>query len=73
VRSALETLPWVDQDSVKITVSTHEARFRVKEGSEYNEAELLDAMKTKARFPETTVVAKPAEKPAAKPAEKPAK
>jgi hypothetical protein len=47
-----------------VNVGTHEARFAVKDGSEYNEVELLEVMKTKARFPETTVVAKPTAKPA---------
>ena len=64
MRGALETLPWVEHDSIKVNVGTHEARFAVKDGSDYNEVELLEVMKTKARFPETTVVAKPAAKPA---------
>jgi hypothetical protein len=54
VKKALATLPWVEQDSVKTDVNTHEVRFKLKERKDWNEEKVRSALKEK-NFPEMTV------------------
>ena len=62
MKKALATLPWVEQDSVKADVKTKEARFTLKDPGQFNEQELLEAIKTTANFPDAKVLAQPAKK-----------
>jgi hypothetical protein len=58
VRSALGTLPWVEQDSIQTIVKTREVRFNLKDKTKFNEEELRDAL-TKKGFDKMTVKAAP--------------
>ncbi len=55
---ALQSLPWVDQKSVKIDINTEKVEFLVKDSKQYNE-EALRAAFAKVDFADTKVVKKP--------------
>jgi hypothetical protein len=57
-RAALATLPWVEQDSVKIDVVAHEARFKLKDRAAWNENAIRSAFKDQ-DFAELTVTNMP--------------
>jgi hypothetical protein len=44
VRAALATLPWVEQDTVKISVPRREVKFGVKEKDQFDLQALKDAL-----------------------------
>jgi hypothetical protein len=58
VRSALATLPWVEQASVVTDVDRREVRFNLKEKNAFKEAEVIKALQDQ-RFPEVTVKSAP--------------
>jgi hypothetical protein len=58
VRKALEGLPWVDHDSATANVAREQVTFRVKDGKQLNQAQLLEAFR-KVGFPNTSVVRNP--------------
>jgi hypothetical protein len=58
VRKALAGLPWVDHNSATANVARGEVAFRIKDGKQLDEAQLLEAFR-KVGFPNTTVVRKP--------------
>ncbi len=55
---ALQSLPWVDQKSVKVDITTEKVEFLVKDAKQYNEEALRAAFK-KVEFPDTKVLKKP--------------
>ncbi|MBI3824031.1 MAG: hypothetical protein HY289_15290 [Planctomycetes bacterium] len=55
---ALKTLPWVEQESIKMDTNKHEVSFKLTKRSDWNETELRKALKDNA-FPEMTVKAMP--------------
>jgi hypothetical protein len=44
VRAALATLPWVEKGTERMDFKTRELRFRVKDKSLFNEAEVKKAL-----------------------------
>jgi hypothetical protein len=58
VRSALATLPWVEQGTIQTDVSTREVRFNLKDKTVWSEAEVKKALKGKG-FAEMTVKVPP--------------
>ena len=58
MRSALQTLPWVEPDSIQTNVDTHEARFTVKDGQPFNFEEVQKALE-KAGYDKVTLKSKP--------------
>jgi hypothetical protein len=54
VRSALATLPWVEQGSVQTDVDSREVRFNLKDKNAFDEDALRKAFKGE-RFSELTV------------------
>ena len=58
MRKALATLPWVEQDSVKIDVTIKEVRFKLKDKSAWNEESVRNAFKEQ-NFSEMTVKSMP--------------
>jgi hypothetical protein len=58
VRTALGTLPWVEQGSIQTDVDRREVRFNLKDGSGFNEEGVKQALKEQG-FPEVTVKAAP--------------
>jgi hypothetical protein len=58
VRSALGTLPWVEQESIQTIIETREVRFDLKDKSKFNEEEIKQALKEK-KFSKMTVKSAP--------------
>jgi hypothetical protein len=58
VRSALATLPWVEQASIVTDVDRREVRFNLKEKGAFNEQDVKKALQDQ-RFPEATVKSAP--------------
>jgi len=54
VRAALDTLPWVEHDSVQTAVDKREVRFNLKDKKGFNEEEVRKALKAEG-FREMTV------------------
>jgi hypothetical protein len=54
VRAALDTLPWVEHDSVQTDVALREVRFNLKDKKGFREEEVRNALKAKG-FREMTV------------------
>jgi hypothetical protein len=58
VRTALGTLPWVEQDSIVTDVDQREVRFNLKDKKAFNEEAVRTALKAQ-NFPEMTVRSTP--------------
>jgi len=58
VRKALETLPWVEHQTIQTHVPSREVRFDLKDKKGFKEDELRKALKDK-RFDEVTVKTAP--------------
>jgi hypothetical protein len=61
VRKALETLPWVEHQSIWTDIPTREVRFNLKDKKAFNEAEVKKALATKNFNKVTVKTAPPAE------------
>lgn len=58
MRSALATLPWVEQETIQTNVGKREVRFNLKDKTAWNEEALRKALKGQ-NFSEVTVKAAP--------------
>jgi len=58
VRTALRTLPWVEQSSIQTDVASREVRFNLKDRKDWSEAAVKKALNDQ-RFPEVTVKTAP--------------
>jgi hypothetical protein len=58
VRTALGTLPWVEQSSIQTDVSSREVRFNLKDEKGWSEEAVKKALNDQ-RFPEVTVKTAP--------------
>ncbi len=58
MRSALATLPWVEQGSIQTDVDRREVRFNLKDKSAFDEDAIKQALKAQ-RFPVVTVTRAP--------------
>jgi hypothetical protein len=58
VRSALGTLPWVEQATIQTDIPTREVRFNLKDKKAFNEEEVRKALVDQ-RFKEVTVRSAP--------------
>jgi hypothetical protein len=45
VRTALATLPWVEQETIQTNVDTQEVRFNLKDKTAWNEEAVTKALK----------------------------
>jgi hypothetical protein len=67
VRRALETLPWVEHDSITADVGTRIVTFVVKDKSKFNLEQVREALKEQ-QFPKVELISGP---DTAAPAKKP--
>ncbi|HMF16169.1 MAG TPA: hypothetical protein VKE98_03135 [Gemmataceae bacterium] len=58
MRTALRTLPWVEQSSIQTDVASREVRFNLKDRKDWSEAAVKKALNDQ-RFPEVTVKTAP--------------
>jgi hypothetical protein len=58
VRKALETLPWVEQETIQMDFDTREVKFGIKDKSQFNAEAILKALKGQG-FPNSTVKTPP--------------
>jgi hypothetical protein len=58
VRSALGTLPWVEQGTIRTDVKTREVRFAVSAGGHFDEGAARNALQAQG-FAQVTVKAAP--------------
>jgi hypothetical protein len=58
VRTALGTLPWVEQSSIQTDVPSREVRFNLKDKNAWSEEAVKKALNDQ-RFPEVTVKTAP--------------
>jgi hypothetical protein len=58
VRTALGTLPWVEQGTIQTDVNTREVRFAVKDAGQFNEGAVRKALQAQG-FAEVVVKAAP--------------
>jgi hypothetical protein len=58
VRTALATLPWVEQDSITADVGTRIVTFAVKDKSKFNLEQVREALKEQ-QFPKVELISGP--------------
>ena len=58
MRTALATLPWVEQGSITADVGTHLATFAVNNKSKFNLEQVKEALKEQ-QFPEVELISGP--------------